>query len=174
MNTSTDRIERKILLKAPRSRVWRALSDAKEFGDWFGVDFKGKTFVAGKPVQGKITYPGYEHLVMEVLVERVVPERLLSWRWHPAAIDPAVDYSQEPTTLVVFELEEVEGGTVLSVVESGLDKIPLNRRDTVYRLNSSGWDAHMENTKNHVAKPASGAQEPFAGKLRPGLRRTGG
>ena len=152
MNTSTDRIERKVLIKATRARVWRAVSDAAEFGSWFGVDFKGKTFVAGKSVQGKITYPGYEHLTMEVLIDQVVPERLLSWRWHPAAIDPAVDYSHEPTTLVVFELEEVDGGVMLSVVESGLDKIPLERRATVLRLNSSGWDAQMENVKKHVAK----------------------
>src|ERR1700675_1358996 len=124
MNTSTDRIERKILLKAPRSRVWRALSDENEFGDWFGVDFKGETFAAGKVVKGRVTYPGYEHLLMEIIIERLIPERLLSWRWHPAAIDPAVDYSQEPMTLVVFELQEGEGGTVLSVVESGFDKIP--------------------------------------------------
>ena len=151
MNTSTDRIERKILLKAPRSRVWRALSDAAEFGAWFGVDFKGKTFVAGKPVQGKVTYPGYEHIVMEVQIERMERERLLSWRWHPAAIDPSVDYSQEPTTLVVFELEEVDGGTLLTVVESGLDKIPLARRATVFRLNSSGWDEQMRNVEKHVA-----------------------
>ena len=151
MNTSTDRIERKILLKAPRSRVWRALSDAGEFGDWFGVDFKGKAFAAGKHVQGKVTYPGYEHISMDVLIEQIVPERLLSWRWHPAAIDPAVDYSQEPTTLVVFELEEAEGGTLLTVVESGLDKIPLARRATVLRLNTSGWDEQMHNIENHVA-----------------------
>jgi uncharacterized protein YndB with AHSA1/START domain len=151
MNASTDRIERKILLKAPCSRVWRALSDAAEFGAWFGVDFKGKTFVAGKPVQGKVTYPGYEHIVMEVQIERMERERLLSWRWHPAAIDPSVDYSQEPTTLVVFELEEVDGGTLLTVVESGLDKIPLARRATVFRLNSSGWDEQMRNVEKHVA-----------------------
>src|ERR1700682_4636270 len=120
MSTSTDRIERKILLKAPLSRVWRALSDAKEFGEWFGVDFKGKTFLAGKPIQGTITYPGYEHLVMEVFVERVVPERLLSWRWHPAAVELGVDYSQEPTTLVVFEQDEGDGGGWLWGVESGV------------------------------------------------------
>jgi uncharacterized protein YndB with AHSA1/START domain len=152
MNTSTDRIERTILLKAPRSRVWRALSNAAEFGAWFGVDFKGKAFTAGKPVRGKVTYPGYEHLVMEVQIERMEPERLLSWRWHPAAIDPAVDYSDEPTTLVEFELAEVEGGTVLTVVESGLDRIPLARRATVFRLNSSGWDEQMRNIEKHVAK----------------------
>ncbi|HTB90153.1 MAG TPA: SRPBCC family protein [Steroidobacteraceae bacterium] len=152
MNTSTDRIERKVLIKAPRTRVWRALSDAGEFGDWFGVNFKGKTFVAGKHVQGKITYPGYEHLTMDVLIERIVPEQLLSWRWHPAAIDPKVDYSQEPTTLVEFELRDVEGDTMLTVVESGLDKIPLARRADVFRMNSSGWDEQMENIKKHVAK----------------------
>ena len=151
MNTSTDRIERKILLKAPRSRVWRALSDAAEFGAWFGVDFKGQSFVAGKPVQGRITHPGYEHLLMEVQIERLEPEQLLSWRWHPAAIEPAVDYSHEPTTLVVFELAEAEGGTLLTVVESGLDKIPLARRATVFRLNSSGWGQQIRNIEKHVA-----------------------
>jgi uncharacterized protein YndB with AHSA1/START domain len=151
MNTSTDRIERKILLKAPRSRVWRALSNAKEFGEWFGVDFKGETFAAGKTVKGRVTYPGYEHLLMEIIIERLVPERLLSWRWHPAAIDPAVDYSQEPMTLVVFELQDGEGGTLLSVVESGLDKIPVARRSEVFRMNSSGWDEQMTNIEKHVA-----------------------
>jgi uncharacterized protein YndB with AHSA1/START domain len=152
MNTSTDRIERKVLIKAPRSRVWRAVSDAGEFGDWFGVNFKGKNFEAGKHIQGMITYPGYEHLNMDVLVEQIVPEQLLSWRWHPAAIDPKVDYSQEPTTLVVFELQEVDGGTMLTVIESGLDKIPLARRADVFRMNSSGWDQQMENIKKHVGK----------------------
>ena len=151
MNTSTDRIERKILLKASRARVWRALSDAAEFGSWFGVDFKGKAFVPGKAVQGNITYPGYEHLVMEVVIERMEKERLLSWRWHPAAIDASVDYSRERTTLVEFKLEEAEGGTLLSVVESGLDKIPLSRRATVFRLNTSGWDEQMRNIEKHVA-----------------------
>jgi uncharacterized protein YndB with AHSA1/START domain len=151
MNTSTDRIERKILLKASLARVWRALSDAKEFGDWFGVDFKGKSFVAGESVHGQITYPGYEHIRMEVFIERMVPERLLAWRWHPAAIDPAVDYSQEPTTLVVFELEEGGGGVLLSVVESGFDKIPPARRATAFRMNSSGWDEQMKNIQKHVA-----------------------
>jgi uncharacterized protein YndB with AHSA1/START domain len=151
MNTSTDRIERKILLRATRARVWRALSDAPEFGGWFGVDFKGKSFAAGKTVRGQCTYPGYEHIPVEVQIEQVVPQRLLSWRWHPAAIDPSVDYSQEPTTLVVFELEEVEGGTLLTVVESGLDKIPLARRAMVLRLNTSGWDGQMSSIEKHVA-----------------------
>jgi uncharacterized protein YndB with AHSA1/START domain len=150
---STDRIERKILLKAPRSRVWRALSDSREFGAWFGVDFKGVPFVAGKPIQGQITYPGFEHLVMEVLIERIVPESLLSWRWHPAAIETSVDYSQEPMTLVVFELQDAEGGITLSVVESGFDKIPAARRAAAFRMNCSGWDEQMRNIEKHVAAP---------------------
>jgi uncharacterized protein YndB with AHSA1/START domain len=149
----TDSIERRVLLRASRSRVWRALSNADEFGQWFGVDFKGKTMVAGQSIQGHVTYPGYEHLEFELYIERMEPERLLSWRWHPAAIDPKVDYSQEPTTLVVFELKEVEGGILLTVVESGLDQIPLSRRATVFRLNTSGWDEQMFNIEKHVATP---------------------
>jgi uncharacterized protein YndB with AHSA1/START domain len=153
MSSSTDRIERTILLKAPRARVWRALSNAEEFGGWFGVDFKGQSFAAGRLVRGQVTYPGYEHIAMEVLIERMIPERLLSWRWHPAAIDPAVDYSAEPMTLVVFEIEDGEGGVVLRVVESGLDGIPLARRSTVFRLNTSGWDEQIMSIEKHVATP---------------------
>src|SRR5437773_3970961 len=153
MNESTDRIEREILLKAPRSRVWRALSNAEEFGNWFGVGLKGKTFAAGQRVQGQITYPGYEHLVFDVLIERLEPERLLSWRWHPAAVDPSVDYSKEPTTLVVFELKEVDGGTLLSVVESGFDNVPPSRRLDAFRMNSEGWDEQIQNIEKLVATP---------------------
>ncbi|REG58017.1 uncharacterized protein YndB with AHSA1/START domain [Paraburkholderia sp. BL6669N2] len=152
MNTSTDRIEKQILLKAPRSRVWRALSNAEEFGNWFGVDLTGKEFVAGQSVQGNITYPGYEYLVMDVLVERVEPEHHLSWRWHPAAVDIKVDYSPEPTTLVVFELTEVESGTLLRVVESGFDQLPPGRREEAFRMNSGGWEEQMTNIEQHVAK----------------------
>ena len=152
MSSSADRIERSIFLKAPRSRVWRALSNAEEFGRWFGVNFCGKTFVAGQRTIGKVTYKRYEHLDMEVLIDRIEPERLLSWRWHPAAIDPGVDYSSEPMTEVVFELKDGDGGTILTVVESGLDKIPLSRRATVLRLNSSGWEEQMQNIERHVAK----------------------
>ncbi len=151
MNTSTDRIERKILLKAPRSRVWRALSNAEEFGNWFGVALKGSTFAPGQRVQAQVTHPGYEHIVLDMLIERVEPEHLLSWRWHPAPVDPTVDYSEEPTTLVVFELEEVEGGTLLTVVESGFDKIPPSRRLEAFRMNSEGWDEEIRNIENYVA-----------------------
>ncbi len=152
MNASTDRIERQILLKAPVSRVWRALSNAEEFGGWFGVALKGKVFAPGQRTQGQITYPGYEHLVFDVLVERVEPQRLLSWRWHPAAVEPNVDYSREPSTLVVFTLKEVEDGTLLTVVESGFDSLPAERRLEAFRMNSGGWDAQVQNIEKHVAK----------------------
>lgn len=102
---------------------------------------------------GYITYPGYEHLLFDVLVERMEPERLMSMRWHPAAIDPAVDYSKEPTTLVVFELAEAEGGTLLTLVESGFDQIPPERRLEAFRMNSGGWDEQMKNIEKHVAAP---------------------
>lgn len=151
MTTSTDRIERQILLKAPVSRVWRALSNAEEFGNWFGVTLHGKTMKVGDTLEGPVANPGYEHIIMRVKIERMEPERLLAWRWHPAAIDPAVDYSAEPMTLVVFELQEVPGGTRLSVVESGLDAIPLERRAQVFRLNTAGWETQMKNIEKHVA-----------------------
>ena len=153
MNPSTDRIERQILLKAPRSRVWRALSNAEEFGNWFGVALKGKTFVAGRRTQGQVTYPGYEQLVFDVEIERMEPERLLSWRWHPAAVERSVDYSKEPSTLVVFELKEVEGGTLLRIVESGFDGIPESRRLEAFRMNSGGWDQQLKNIEKNVATP---------------------
>ena len=151
MNTSTDRIERKILLKAPRSRVWRAISNAEEFAAWFGVDLKGKTFAPGQHVRAQVTHPGYEHIVLDILIERMEPERLLSWRWHPAPVDPSIDYSKEPTTLVVFELEEVEGGTLLTVVESGFDKIPRSRRLEAFRMNNEGWDEEITRIENYIA-----------------------
>jgi uncharacterized protein YndB with AHSA1/START domain len=151
MNTSTDRIERQIRIKAPRAKVWRALADAESFGAWFGVSLKGKRFVAGEPCEGPITYPGYEHLVWKVVVERVEPERLLSFRWHPYAVDPQVDYSQEPTTLVTFELEEIPEGTLLRLVESGFDRIPAHRRPEAFRMNSGGWDMQMQNIDAYVA-----------------------
>ncbi|HEY2946672.1 MAG TPA: SRPBCC family protein [Vicinamibacteria bacterium] len=150
--TSTDRIEKTIVLRAPRARVWRALADAPRFGAWFGVDLKGASFAPGKRVQGKITHPGYEHLTWDVVVERMEPERLLSWRWHPYAVDPKVDYSKEPTTLVVFELEDAPEGTRLRVVESGFDQIPAARRAEAWRMNDQGWTAQMQNIERDVAR----------------------
>ncbi len=119
--TDPDRIQKTILLRAPRARVWRALTDAGEFGAWFRVKLEGG-FAVGKRVQGKITYPGYEHLTMDVTVERMDDQRLFSFRWHPHAVDAGIDYSTEPTTLVEFRLEEAAEGTLLTVVESGFGK----------------------------------------------------
>jgi uncharacterized protein YndB with AHSA1/START domain len=147
---TSDRIEKKITLRAPRSRVWKALTDTAELGAWFGVKLEGR-FVVGESIKGKITHPGYEHLDWEVTVERMDPEQLFSFRWHPYAIDQKVDYSKEPTTLVEFRLTEVAEGTLLTVVESGFDKIPAGRRDEAFRMNDGGWAAQMTNIERHVA-----------------------
>jgi uncharacterized protein YndB with AHSA1/START domain len=151
MKTSTtDRIERSIVLRVPRSRVWRALTDAAEFGSWFGVVMKG-AFAPGATVSGRVTHPGYEDMIMEITIEKMEPERLFSWRWHPHAVDPKVDYSHEPTTLVVFTLADVPEGTRLTVVESGFDRVPLPRRTEAYRLNDDGWAQQLQAIARHVA-----------------------
>lgn len=148
--SSTDRLEKQILLRASRSRVWRALTDAREFGQWFRVDLAG-AFAEGVTVRGKITHPGYEHLTMEILVERMEAERYFSYRWHPYAVDPTADYSAEPMTLVEFRLEEGQGGTLLRIVESGFDRLPAARRAEAFRMNDSGWAEQLENIERHVA-----------------------
>jgi uncharacterized protein YndB with AHSA1/START domain len=147
---NTDRIEKKLFLRAPRTRVWKALADARQFGAWFGVEFQG-AFQPGARLEGRLTIKGYDHLTMEVMVERVEPERLFSYRWHPYAVDPKMDYSGEPTTLVEFQLEEKDGGTQLTVVESGFDGIPAARRDEAFRMNDHGWTAQLKNIERHVA-----------------------
>src|SRR5262249_3533125 len=147
----TDRIEKQILLRAPRARVWRAIVDKTEFGAWFGVSFPAGTFAPGENVSGRITYPGYEHLMMDIRVVEVTPERKLSYRWHPYDIDPKSDLSAEPTTLVTFTLEETPEGTLLMIVESGFDQIPLQRRAEAYRMNDSGWAEQIRNIERHVA-----------------------
>jgi uncharacterized protein YndB with AHSA1/START domain len=148
--TSTDRIERKIRLRAPRSRVWRALTTPVEFGTWFGVKVDG-TFAPGARVRGAITHKGYEHVTWDITIERMEPERVFSWRWHPHAVEAGVDYSTEPTTLVVFELEDAAGGTMLTVVESGFDLVPLARRAQAYRMNGEGWTYQMQAIEGYVA-----------------------
>ncbi len=149
MTTSTDRIEKTIVLKAPKTRVWNAISNAEQFGEWFGVKMLGD-FAAGTTVVGQITTPGYEHLSMELFVDRIEPEDHFSYRWHPFAVDPNKDYSSEPTTLVEFRLADVDGGTELTVVESGFDGIPLERRDEAFRMNEGGWTAQITNIERYV------------------------
>jgi uncharacterized protein YndB with AHSA1/START domain len=150
MTSTTDRIEKKTLLRAPRARVWRALTDAREFGQWFGVSLEG-AFAPGAHVRGKITTKGYDHLTMELWVEKIEPERLFSYRWHPFAIDPNVDYSKEPTTLVQFNLAEADGGTLLTVVETGFDAVPLARRPKAFEMNTHGWEMQTKQIAQYLA-----------------------
>jgi uncharacterized protein YndB with AHSA1/START domain len=150
---STDRIEKQILLRAPRARVWLALADAEQFGAWFGVKLNGR-FAPGARVLGQVLHPGYEHIRLELTIERMEPERLLSWRWHPHPIDAKTDYSAEPATQVVFELADAPEGTLLTVVESGFDAIPLPRRLEAFRSNEGGWDMQMKAIEKYVSQPA--------------------
>ncbi len=145
--TVTDRIEKTVIVKAPRSRVWRAISDAKQFGQWFKVHLDGE-FKAGATITGTITYPGYEGLRLEIAVERIEHERYFSYRWHPG--DPKADYSAEPMTLVEFTLEDAGAHTRLTIVESGFDKIPLARRAEAFRMNEGGWNEQVENVQRYV------------------------
>lgn len=146
-----DRIEKQIELNAPVSRVWRALTDYQQFGQWFRVNFESP-FVPGQTTRGHITYPGYEHLAMEVVVTRMEPEHLFSFTWHPHAIDPKKDYSEETPTLVEFRLEKKGNGTLLFLTESGFEGIPEDRRLTALRSNDSGWTQQMKNIENYVAQ----------------------
>jgi uncharacterized protein YndB with AHSA1/START domain len=145
----SDRIEKQAVLRAPRSRVWQALTDSAQFGQWFRVRLDGP-FIAGQPLSGQITHPGYEHLRFTVEVVALEPERYFAFRWHPYAIDPAVDYASEEPTLVEFTLAEQDGGTLLSVVESGFDRIPEYRRAEAFRMNSGGWAAQLGNIRQYV------------------------
>lgn len=147
--TSTDRIEKHVTLSVPRSRVWRALTRTEEFGAWFGVQFDG-AFAEGAATRGRITIKGYDHVTMEMLVERIQPESLFTYRWHPYAIDPATDYSAEPTTLVEFHLEETAGGTELTIIESGFDRLPASRRAEAFRMNEGGWTGQIKNIERYV------------------------
>lgn len=149
----SDVIEKRIEIKAPVARVWRALTDYREFGTWFRVKLDGP-FVPGQMSTGYITHPGYEHLKWEATVRKMEPERLFSFTWHPYAIEPSIDYSKEPPTLVEFRLEPKDGGTVLFVTESGFDAIPKDRRFEAFRMNDGGWTEQMGNIKR-FAEPSA-------------------
>ena len=147
----SDRIEKRIELAAPVSRVWRALTDYREFGQWFGVKLEGP-FAAGQVSRGHITHPGYEHLKWEAVVQKMEPQRLFSFTWHPYAIDPNIDYSEETPTLVEFRLEGTASGTLLLITESGFDKVPSHRRLDAFRMNDGGWAQQLKNIEKHVAQ----------------------
>ena len=144
-------IEKQIEITAPVSQVWRALTDSRQFGEWFLVKMDGP-FVAGQPLGGQITHPGYEHLRMEIVDKAIEPEKLFSYTWHPYALDPKVDYTKEEPTLVEFRLRPTAGGTLLTVTESGFDKIPSARRAEAFRMNEGGWAQQMKNIEAYVIK----------------------
>src|SRR5215475_3981789 len=146
---ASDRIEKQIDIAAPVSRVWRAIADHREFGEWFSVNLDGP-FVAGQVSRGRITKSGYEHLKWEMTIQKIEPEKYFSFTWHPYALDPNYDYSKEPPTLVEFHLEKIPTGTRLKVVESGFDKIPFERRAEAFMKNDRGWGQQMENIKQYV------------------------
>ena len=145
----SDRIQKKILLHAPLKRIWSALADSKEFGAWFGMKFDGPftpgAFMRGTIVPTKVNaevakaQQKYEGMPVEITIEKMEPERLFSFRWHPYAMEKGVDYSKEPTTLIVFALEEMKDGVMLTVTESGFDQIPLTRRVKAFTANEEGW-----------------------------------
>jgi len=153
-----DRIEKRIELKVPISRVWRAVTDYREFGEWFRVKLDSP-FVPGQVSRGQITYPGYEHVKWEAVVHKMEPERLFSFTWpHPKSLDKA-DYAKEdharlPTTLVEFRLEKTATGTLLVITESGFDSIPGDFRLEAFRRNEGGWAEQMKNIERHVATAA--------------------
>ena len=152
----SDRIEKTIELKAPVSRVWRAITDNREFGEWFRVKIDGP-FKPGQVSTGQVTYPGYEYLKWEAVVQKMEPEKLFSFTWHPAAVDAKKDYSKEPSTLVEFRFEKTANGTRLTVSESGFDKIPSERRLEAFRINDGGWSAQITNIARHVEEASQPA-----------------
>ena len=149
--TTQDRIERQITLRAPRQQVWKALTDAKQFGEWFGITLDGP-FQVGKTVRGKHPVKDVGHILVEYTVEKMEAETLFSYRWHPYACDPSYDYSIEPTTLVEFHLRDDKGGTLLTVTESGFDRIPASRRDEAFRKNDAGWKSQIVKLQTYVEK----------------------
>jgi uncharacterized protein YndB with AHSA1/START domain len=145
-----NRIEKRMELNAAVARVWRALTDYREFGAWFRVKMDGP-FEPGRPAEGQITHPGYEHVRWRAVVQAMEPERLFSLTWHPYAIDPRVDYSAEAPTLVEFRLEPTTTGTLLLLTESGFERLPADRLPEAFRMNDGGWTTQMQNIANHVA-----------------------
>jgi len=153
ITSETDQIERSIVINAPRERVWRALSNAEEFGTWFGANLKGQTFTPGQRARGQMNGNcGHENVWFDVVIERFEPQGLLSFRWHPYAIDPTVDYTQEQPTLVTFTLKDApDNGTLLTVVESGFDNVPPARRLEAFRMNDRGWEYQLNSIASHVS-----------------------
>ncbi len=150
----SNEIRKSISMKAPQSRVWQALTDHKQFGEWFRVNLQSP-FEAGKETRGNITYPGYEHVIFEANVVKIQPESYFAFTWHPYAVDPKVDYSTEKPTLVEFNLSHKDGVTHLEVVESGFENIPEGRRPEAFRMNTGGWEEQVKNIETYVSQSAA-------------------
>jgi uncharacterized protein YndB with AHSA1/START domain len=150
-----NRIEKRIELRAPVTRVWRALTDHHEFGKWFRVKLEGP-FVVGQISRGRILHPGYEHVVWEAVIEKIEPERLFSFSWpqirHHDKERYSPDYTQAPRTLVEFRLEPTATGTLLTVVESGFENVPADWRAGAFRGNDGGWTQQMKNIEAYVSQ----------------------
>jgi uncharacterized protein YndB with AHSA1/START domain len=164
---NTDRIQKEILLRAPAPRVWKALSDSAQFGAWFGMKMNG-VFVPGATLRGTITgtevddevaamQKPYEGTPIAIIVERMEPERLFSFRWHPYSVEPGVDYDAEPTTLVEFEMTATAEGVRLVVTESGFDALPEERRAKAFAANDGGWTLVIQLVAKYLAREASRA-----------------
>ena len=148
--SATNEIRKHLLIQAPQSRVWRAITDSEEFGAWFKVRLESP-FVVGQTTSGQITYKGWEHVRFTLLTEALEPETRFAYRWHPYAVDMKKDYSSEPMTLVEFLLQPQDGGMLLTVVESGFDKLPPERIAEAFRMNERGWEEQLANVQAHVA-----------------------
>jgi len=146
----SDRIEKSITLRAPVERVWRAITEPAQFGDWFKVNLENKRFVVGETARGRVTHPGFEHVVWEATVAAIEPMSRFAFTWRPYAVDPNVDYSAETPTLVEFHLTPAPEGTRLVITESGFDKVPADRREEAMRMNDGGWTQQIENVRAHV------------------------
>lgn len=150
---NSNSIERSIIINAPRERVWNALANAEQFGAWFGVALAGHRFEPGQRVRAPMSACGHDNVWFDVVIDRIEAPQLFSFRWHPCALDAAVDYAQEEPTLVTFTLQDApQQGTLLTVVESGFDKVPPQRRLQAFRMNSQGWDAQLNNIVRHVSR----------------------
>ena len=160
-----DRIEKTIRLRAPLERVWQAIADSRQFGIWFGVAFDGP-FIAGQLLTGRISPTQVDPAVatlqqahagkaFEFVVDRVEPMHTIAFRWHPYAVDPNVDYSEEPMTLIVFALQAVGDGVVLTIQESGFDRIPLERRAAAFAANAGGWEMQTRLIEAYLSRGVS-------------------
>lgn len=149
--TITDAIERKVFLRASRKNVWDDITDPKLFAEWFSMDIKG-TFEPGNKITGTVNFKEHEKMIVDAKIDEMVPQKVFSWYWHPFPADPNFDYSKEAMTHISFELKDSPGGTLLTVTESGFDKLSPSRRNETYNANSEGWDMVLKSIEKHFGE----------------------